>query len=86
MVDVVGYGTGTNCFEGTGPTGTISATLAALRLDNGCTDTDNNSTDFSTTGAPAPRNTRVAACALRRPAAEPAGQRHVRRRPDDAPG
>ena len=56
-VDVVGYGTGTNCFEGTGPTGTISATLAALRLDNGCTDTDNNSTDFSTTGAPAPRNT-----------------------------
>ncbi len=57
VVDVVGYGTGTNCFEGTGPTGTISATLAALRLDNGCTDTDNNSADFSTTGAPAPRNT-----------------------------
>ena len=56
VVDVVGYGTGTTCFEGTGPTGTISATLAALRLDNGCTDTDNNSTDFST-GAPTPRNT-----------------------------
>ena len=60
VVDVVGYGTGTNCFEGAGPTGTISATVAALRLDNGCTDTDNNSTDFSTTGAPAPRNTATA--------------------------
>ena len=60
-VDVVGYGTGTTCFEGTGPTGTISATVAALRLDNGCTDTYNNSTDFPpTTGAPAPRYTATA--------------------------
>ena len=31
LVDFVGYGTGTNCFEGSGPTGTISATSAALR-------------------------------------------------------
>ena len=55
VVDFVGYGTGTTCFEGTGPTATISATLAALRLNEGCTDADDNATDFNT-GAPAPRN------------------------------
>ncbi len=55
VVDFVGYGTGTNCFEGTGPTGTISASTAALRKGNGATDTDNNSADF-TVGAPTPRN------------------------------
>jgi uncharacterized protein len=55
VVDFVGYGTGTTCFEGTGPTATISATTAALRLNDGCTDADDNATDFNT-GAPAPRN------------------------------
>jgi hypothetical protein len=55
-IDLVGYGTGTVCYEGpTGPTGTISTTLAAFRAANGCTDTDNNSADFST-ATPAPRN------------------------------
>ena len=55
-VDLVGYGTGTVCFEGaTGPTATLSATLAAFRGNFGCTDTDNNAGDFST-AAPAPRN------------------------------
>lgn len=59
IVDLVGYGTGTNFFEGTGPTGTISATLAAFRKNNGCTDTDNNASDFST-GTPNPRNSATA--------------------------
>jgi uncharacterized repeat protein (TIGR01451 family) len=54
IVDFVGYGTGTNCFEG-GPTATLTNTTAALRNGNGCTDTDNNGSDFST-GAPNPRN------------------------------
>jgi uncharacterized protein len=53
-VDLVGYGTSTNCFE-TGPTANLSNTTAALRKGNGATDTDNNSADF-TVGAPNPRN------------------------------
>lgn len=56
VVDFVGYGTGTDCFEGTGPTATLSNTTAALRAGMGCTDSDDNANDFST-GAPNPRNT-----------------------------
>jgi len=56
IVDFVGYGAAANCFEGAGPTATLSNTTAALRGTSGCTETDNNSTDF-TTGAPTPRNT-----------------------------
>jgi hypothetical protein len=56
VVDVVGYGTGTTCFEGAGPTATLTNTTAALRAGGGCTDTDVNSADFSS-GAPNPRNT-----------------------------
>ena len=55
IIDFVGYGSTANCWEGTGPTGTLSATLAAFRGNNGCTETNNNATDFST-AAPAPRN------------------------------
>src|SRR5262245_39860673 len=55
VVDFVGYGTGTNCFEGS-PTGNLSNTTAALRQANGATDTDSNAVDF-TIGAPNPRNT-----------------------------
>ena len=55
VVDIVGYGSGTNCFEGSGPTATISISLAAFRGSGGCTDTNSNSADFAT-GAPAPRN------------------------------
>jgi len=55
LQDVVGYGSGTNFFEGSGPTGSISTTLSALRADGGCTDTNDNAADFST-GAPTPRN------------------------------
>jgi uncharacterized protein len=56
IVDFVGYGTGTNCFEGSGPTATLSNTTAALRKNDGCTETDSSSSDFST-GSPNPRNT-----------------------------
>jgi predicted extracellular nuclease len=52
--DFVGYGAATT-FEGTGPTGTLSNTTAALRNQLGCADTDQNSADFAV-GAPAPRN------------------------------
>lgn len=54
-VDFVGYGSTANCFEGGGPTPTLSNTTAALRKGDGSVDTDHNSADF-TTGAPAPRN------------------------------
>ena len=61
IVDLVGYG-GANFFEGAAAPG-LSNTTAGFRDDRGCTDTDNNSTDFSSAsapispGAPAPRNT-----------------------------
>jgi DNA/RNA endonuclease G (NUC1)/predicted extracellular nuclease len=56
VVDFVGFGSGTNCFEGPGPTPTISASASASRGNLGCTDTDNNASDFSS-GAVNPRNT-----------------------------
>lgn len=55
VVDVVGFGSGTNWFEGSGPTATLSNTTAALRKGGGCTDTDDNSLDFDVS-APVPRN------------------------------
>ena len=54
IVDFVGFGTAANCSESS-PTPTLSATLAAIRSGGGCTDTDQNGTDFAT-GAPTPRN------------------------------
>lgn len=59
IVDFVGYGSSITCFEGTGPTATISNTTAAVRQANGCTDTDNNNTDFAVS-APNPRNSNSA--------------------------
>jgi hypothetical protein len=56
VVDVVGYGSAANCFEGSGPAPAPSATNAVLRASNGCTETDNNATDFAAS-APNPRNT-----------------------------
>lgn len=56
VVDLVGFGSTANCFEGSGPTPAPSNTNAVLRAANGCTDTDSNSGDFSA-GAPNPRNT-----------------------------
>jgi uncharacterized protein len=53
-IDFVGYD-GANCSEGS-PTASLTNTTAALRNANGCTDTDNNASDFSI-GSPNPRNT-----------------------------
>ncbi len=54
VIDFVGYGSA-GCFEGPAATGAPSNTTAELRINSGCTDTDNNSADF-VTGAPNPRN------------------------------
>lgn len=54
VVDIVGYGALSECFE-TAPTPNLSVTTAARRNLNGCAETDNNSADFSV-GAPNPRN------------------------------
>jgi predicted extracellular nuclease len=61
IVDLVGYGNA-NFFEGAAAP-VLSNSTAAIRGSGGCTDTDNNSADF-TTGAPAPRNgaTALAPC------------------------
>ena len=59
VVDLVGYGAGTNCFEGPVPTAGLSNTTAAIRKANGLTDTDDNGSDF-TVGSPNPRNTAFA--------------------------
>ncbi len=57
VVDLVGYGATPTGYEGTGPTGTaLTSITAAFRLNNGCTDTNNNASDFQT-ALPAPRNT-----------------------------
>ncbi len=56
IVDFVGYGASATCFEGAGPTSTLSNTTAAIRSAGGCAETDVNSADF-TSGSPTPRNT-----------------------------
>ena len=53
--DFVGYGSTANCSE-TSPTPAPSNTTAVLRAGSGCTDTNNDSTDFAP-GTPNPRNT-----------------------------
>ncbi|WP_426174037.1 ExeM/NucH family extracellular endonuclease [Massilia sp. TWR1-2-2] len=69
VLDLVGYGTGTDGFEGSGPTGTLGATVSASRLAAGCTDENNNAADFIT-GAVAPRNSgTIAACGVVTPPA-----------------
>ncbi|MEO9160048.1 MAG: Ig-like domain-containing protein [Kofleriaceae bacterium] len=60
-LDFVGFGIGatTPCFEGTAPTANLSTTLAAIRNNNGCDDTDANNLDFTVTtltAATPPRN------------------------------
>src|SRR5262249_20369286 len=54
IVDFVGYG-GADCFEGSGRAPGLSNTTAAIRLDSGCFDTDDNSADF-VSGVPNPHN------------------------------
>jgi uncharacterized protein len=55
IVDLVGYGPTASNFEGSGPTPAPSNTTAVLRAGNGCTDADNNASDFAA-AVPAPRN------------------------------
>ena len=56
IIDKVGYGTTPTGYEGTGPTGTtLTSTTSAQRNNAGCTDTDNNSVDF-TAALPVARN------------------------------
>jgi len=59
IVDLVGYGAA-NFYEGSGPTALTSTSTAAFRANGGCTDTDQNASDF-TVGAPAPRTSASAA-------------------------
>jgi len=54
IVDLVGWGSA-NYFEGAVGPGTVTANPALLRKNAGCTDTDNNASDFAI-GAPLPRN------------------------------
>ncbi len=56
IVDFVGYGATANGFEGTGPAPAPGTTTADLRAGGGCTESDQNGTDFAT-GAPTPRTT-----------------------------
>ncbi len=58
VLDIVSFGPTATPTEGT-PTAVLSNTTAALRNAVGCTDTNNNSADFSI-GAPTPRNTATA--------------------------
>jgi uncharacterized protein (TIGR03437 family) len=57
IVDFVGYGTA-NASEGSAA-GALNNTTAAIRSGGGCTDTNNNRSDFSI-GAPNPRNSHSA--------------------------
>jgi hypothetical protein len=54
-VDFVGFGSSASCFEGSGPTATLSNSTAAIRQGDGTIDTDDNASDFAT-GTPVPLN------------------------------
>jgi uncharacterized repeat protein (TIGR01451 family) len=63
VVDLVGYGSSANCFEGAGPAPgpassptTVTNTTSVLRKSGGCQDTNVNSSDFVTVSPPTPRN------------------------------
>ncbi len=58
-IDFIGFGSNASCAEGSAPSPAPSNTLAALRADGGCIDSNNNAADFAT-GAPTPRNTAAA--------------------------
>lgn len=57
IVDFVGYGTTANCYEtAAAPAPSSSNTTAIFRASSGCTDANNNATDFVTPATPSPRN------------------------------
>ena len=57
--DLVAWGTGATGAEGGNAAAATSNTTALLRASNGCTDANNNATDFAV-GTPAPRNASTA--------------------------
>ncbi|MBX3125493.1 MAG: lamin tail domain-containing protein [Polyangiaceae bacterium] len=60
IVDLVGYGSTAQQFEGSGPTAAPSNATSAKRKNGGCVETDDNAADFEV-GAPTPRNSSTAA-------------------------
>jgi hypothetical protein len=54
IADLVGYGSAAD-HEGAAAAPALSSSTAAVRADNGCTDTDSNADDF-TAGTPTPRS------------------------------
>jgi hypothetical protein len=60
IVDLIGYGITANCNEGGMNAPAPGTTTADLRSNSGCTDVNNNGTDFST-GMPDPKNNSVVA-------------------------
>ncbi|EHR69819.1 putative extracellular nuclease [Burkholderiales bacterium JOSHI_001] len=55
IVDLVGYGTTADCFEGAARAPVPSATASVQRLGDGCQDTQHNGNDF-VAGVPTPRH------------------------------
>ncbi len=47
IIDLVGFGSTANFYEGSGPAPAPSTTTAIFRANGGCTDTDDNASDFS---------------------------------------
>ena len=66
IIDSVGWGAATNIFVEMTTTGAPPANAGQARLTNGCQDTDNNQSDFSTLNPAAPRNAEQFAECLRR--------------------
>ena len=54
IADLVGYGSAAD-YEGAAAAPALSSSAAAVRADDGCTDTDSNADDFAA-GTPTPRN------------------------------
>ncbi|MBP7212996.1 MAG: lamin tail domain-containing protein, partial [Anaerolineaceae bacterium] len=56
VLDFVGVGIATDCFEGESSAPKIANASSALRLGDGCQDTDQNGDDFIVSNPPTPRN------------------------------
>ncbi|NDD64527.1 MAG: lamin tail domain-containing protein, partial [Acidobacteria bacterium] len=55
VVDLVGYGSSANCFEGAGPAPSSGSATAIARIERGCRDSNQNRADFVAV-TPAPLN------------------------------
>lgn len=71
IVDLVGYGNA-NFFEGAAAVATLTATTSGIRNGGGCTETDNNGSDF-TAATPTPRNTSTTANSCSSGSTNPSG-------------